>query len=212
MLLVLDNYDSFVHNLARYFRILGHPTSVVRSDQITPDECRRLQPHAIILSPGPHDPADAGCSVDVIRRLGTSIPILGICLGHQAIGAAFGASIIRCGPVHGSDSLIRHHGNQLFADCPNPMRVGRYHSLAVDPESIPSELTITARTDDGIVMGISHRTHPIHGLQFHPESVLTPEGDRTLKNFLNLADRFHQTPASADTGPPIAKHDTVAKP
>ncbi|SRR6056297_351571 len=185
MLLLLDNYDSFVHNLARYLRNLGCETTVVRSDGIDVDRCRDLAPAAIVISPGPHAPDQAGCSVEVIQKLGSRIPILGICLGHQAIGVAFGGTIETCGPMHGMDSPIRHDRNGLFRGCPDPMRVGRYHSLAISPVGFPDELDVTARTDDGTIMGVRHKTLPIFGLQFHPESVLTPEGSLTLRNFLS---------------------------
>lgn len=199
MILVLDNYDSFVHNLARYFRQLGCPTNVVRSDSIDPSGCRSLldgqdlSPDAIVISPGPNRPEQAGCSVDVIRQLSHEVPILGICLGHQAIGTAFGANIIQCGPKHGMDTPICHDATGIFRHCALPMTVGRYHSLAIDPQSIPPEIDVTATTDDGVIMGIQHRSLPLFGLQFHPESVLTPEGMQTLENFVSLAADFHRS-------------------
>lgn len=187
MFLVLDNYDSFVHNLARYIRNLGQETSVVRSDAIDVAGCQEIAPTAIIISPGPHRPEHAGESLAVIRELGPTVPILGICLGHQAIGQAFGASITQCGPVHGIATPIRHNGDGLFAGCQNPMEVGRYHSLAIQRSSMPETLIVTAETVDGVIMGVRHRDYPIHGLQFHPESVLTAEGSTTLKNFVSMA-------------------------
>lgn len=192
MILLLDNYDSFVHNLARYFRRHGCDTRVVRSDAIDADGCAALHPDAIVVSPGPRRPEQAGCSVDVIRRLAPAVPILGVCLGHQAIGVAFGGNVVTCGPVHGTASLIRHRGLGLFAGCPDPMPVGRYHSLAIDPGSMPRSLRVTASTDDGIVMAVEHRRHPVYGIQFHPESVLTERGDEMIGNFLAAANRFHE--------------------
>lgn len=193
MILLLDNYDSFVHNLARYFRRLGCETHVVRSDRIDAKGCAALHPDAIVVSPGPRRPEQAGGSVDVIRQLAADVPILGVCLGHQAIGVAFGGQVVTCGPVHGSASLVRHCGTGLFDRCLDPMPVGRYHALAIDPGSMPRALRVTASTDDGIVMAVEHRRHPVYGIQFHPESVLTEQGDEMIGNFLAAAKRFHES-------------------
>lgn len=195
MILVLDNHDSFVHNLARYFRRSGEATRVVRSDAIDAAECAALQPLAIVLSPGPKRPEQAGCCVEVIKQLGPSVPMLGVCLGHQAIGHALGAKIDRVGPVHGSASEIMHDGQGLFSACPLPMRVGRYHSLAIDRTTIPDELLVTATTagqagEGDIVMAVQHRVWPLFGVQFHPESVLTVGGQRLVDNFLRIAQRW----------------------
>ncbi|MCG8653077.1 MAG: aminodeoxychorismate/anthranilate synthase component II [Pirellulales bacterium] len=187
MILLLDNYDSFVHNLARYLRRLDCETRVVRSDRIDVEGCQALEPQAVVISPGPRRPERAGCSVEVIRHLSPEIPILGVCLGHQAIGVAFGGVVLRCGPRHGMASNITHNGQDVFAGCPSPMRVGRYHSLAIDPGHLPAELEVTARADDGVIMGVRHRERPIHGLQFHPESVLTDDGMTLLANFVSVA-------------------------
>lgn len=187
MILLLDNYDSFVHNLARYFRRLGCATEVIRSDRIDAAGCERLKPDAIVLSPGPKRPADAGCSIDVVRTLSDSTPILGVCLGHQAIGVAFGAVVARCGPMHGMSSTISHDGQGLFAGCDCPLRVGRYHSLAVDKARFPDDLEITAVSDDGVIMALQHRTRPVFGVQFHPESILTHDGLTMLGNFVALS-------------------------
>ncbi|TWU56114.1 anthranilate synthase component II [Rubripirellula reticaptiva] len=187
MILLLDNYDSFVHNLARYFRRAGCETIVVRSDQIDVRGCNELSPDAVVLSPGPRRPEEAGCSIEVLRELSPEIPILGVCLGHQSIGAAFGGVIHRCGPMHGVSSLIQHDGLGVYADCPSPMRVARYHSLAIDPDHVPRELIVTASTDDGVIMGVRHRTRPIHGVQFHPESVLSDYGAKIIENFIAIA-------------------------
>lgn len=206
MILLLDNYDSFVHNLARYFRRLGCETRVVRSDRIDAAQCAALQPEAIVISPGPHRPLQAGCSVDVIRELSDEIPMLGVCLGHQAIGVAFGGQVIRCGPMHGSASEIEHEGDGVFDGCRSPMTVGRYHSLAVDPAHLPADLRVTARTEDGVIMGLRHRSRPVFGVQFHPESVLSNEGLATLRNFVEIAHGFRPRPtpefalAAADRG------------
>jgi anthranilate synthase/aminodeoxychorismate synthase-like glutamine amidotransferase len=186
MILLLDNFDSFVHNLARYFRQLGCQTTVVRSDRIDAQGCAALDPDAIVISPGPKRPEQAGCSIDVIRDLSPQIPILGVCLGHQAIGVAFGGVVLRCGPIHGSASLITHRGDGLFQGCPSPMRVGRYHSLAIDPDHLPRQLLVTATTSEGVIMGVQHRSRPVFGLQFHPESILTDHGLATLRNFAAL--------------------------
>lgn len=186
MILLLDNYDSFVHNLARYFRRLGCPTRVIRSDQIDAAACQRLAPDAVVISPGPKGPMDTGCSIELLHQLSPRIPVLGVCLGHQTIAVAYGGSVVRCGPRHGMSSLVSHEGTDLYAGLPSPMKVGRYHSLAVDPETLPSELQITALSEDGVVMGLRHRFRPVFGVQFHPESVLTEHGLTLLNNFVNI--------------------------
>ena len=210
MILLLDNYDSFVHNLARYLRRLGQDTHVVRSDAIDAEGVRRLNPAAIVLSPGPCTPAEAGCSVSVVKELWREIPILGVCLGHQAIAAAFGTKIIRAPrPMHGRTSAITHGGQDIFADVPNPVTVCRYHSLVVEEQSLPRELQITARTADHVIMAVQHESAPLVGLQFHPEAVLTEFGYRMLANFLRLAGLStpEELPAHATewNRPPAAK-------
>ena len=188
MILLLDNYDSFVYNLDRYLQRLGQRTLVIRSDSISADGISRLDVSAIVISPGPKSPNEAGCSLEVIRKLGRSTPILGVCLGHQSIGQAFGAKVVRAPtPCHGKSSLIEHDRTGLFCDVPSPVHVGRYHSLILEKESIPDCLRVTAWTFDGIVMGVQHREYPIHGLQFHPESILTYDGYGYLRAFLRLA-------------------------
>jgi para-aminobenzoate synthetase component II len=188
MILLVDNYDSFVFNLARYFERLGHATRVVRNDAVTPGDIAKLRPEAIVLSPGPCTPAEAGCSVDVVRQLAASVPILGICLGHQAIGAAYGGRIERAAePFHGRVSEIFHNGESVFAGLPSPIVACRYHSLIVDRVSLAPELDVTAWTADGTIMALAHRRLPVVGLQFHPESILTGCGYDLLAAFLRLA-------------------------
>jgi anthranilate synthase component 2 len=186
MLLLIDNYDSFTFNLAQYFGELGVPPVVKRNDEITVDAVARLRPSRIVISPGPGRPEDAGISVDVIRTLGPHIPVLGVCLGHQAIGYAFGGRIARAPQLmHGKVSSVIHDGKGIFKGIPQAFPAGRYHSLVVaDP--LPDELEAAAHTEDGTLMGLRHRTLPIHGVQFHPESVLTGPGHQMLRNFLEL--------------------------
>jgi anthranilate synthase/aminodeoxychorismate synthase-like glutamine amidotransferase len=203
MILLIDNYDSFVFNLARYIVELGFETQVVRNDAISVDDVRRLNPQAVILSPGPCTPNEAGVCVELVRELSDAVPILGVCLGHQAIAAAFGANIVRGPePVHGRTSLISHDGSRLFAEVPNPCRVTRYHSLVADESSLPESLRVTARTDDGLIMAFEHRSQPVFGVQFHPEAVLTQSGHRLLANFLTAAglplDATASLPATGD--------------
>jgi anthranilate synthase/aminodeoxychorismate synthase-like glutamine amidotransferase len=188
MLILIDNYDSFVHNLARYFRRLGQETLVVRNDAMSVDEIIGHDPQAVVISPGPGTPAQAGCSLDVVRRAAGKIPLVGVCLGHQAIGAALGANIVRAHePMHGRASRITHDGRDLFADLPNPLTVGRYHSLVVDETTLSIDLKVTARSEDGAIMALAHREWPVFGVQFHPESILTEHGYLLLANFLRLA-------------------------
>lgn len=187
MILLLDNYDSFVHNLARYFRIAGCETRIVRSDEIDAAGCAAMRPDAIVVSPGPKRPEDAGCSIDVIRSVHPTTPLLGVCLGHQAIAVAFGGLVIPCDPVHGMSSMISHDGNELFKGCPSPMQVGRYHSLAMDEPTLPKELLVTARDKQGLIMAVRHRERSIYGVQFHPESVLTEFGQQIAVNFARMA-------------------------
>lgn len=206
MILLIDNYDSFVHNLARYCEELGTEPLVVRNDALTLVDIRRLSPQAIVLSPGPCTPHQAGITLDVIRELGGEIPILGVCLGHQAIGVSFGADLRRARePVHGRTSMVEHAGVGLFAGLPQPMRTMRYHSLVLD--QVTSPLRVTARTSDGIVMAIEHEQLPIWGVQFHPESVLTQGGHRLLSNFLKLAGVLHQSYEFAEYIPPVPDDD-----
>jgi anthranilate synthase/aminodeoxychorismate synthase-like glutamine amidotransferase len=184
--LLIDNYDSFTYNLAQYLGELGHAPVVHRNDEITLGDVEAMKPDRIVISPGPGRPEDAGITVDVIRQLGRRTPVLGVCLGHQGIGHAFGGEVVRA-PVlmHGKVSSIQHDGRGLFAGVSQPFVAGRYHSLIVaDPP--PEALEVTARTDDGIIMGLRHREWPVHGVQFHPESVLTGEGRKILRNFLEL--------------------------
>ena len=186
MVLLIDNYDSFVHNLARYLRELGWSTQVVRNDGFSLDEIAALQPSHIVISPGPCTPNEAGISVATVRRFGPSVPILGVCLGHQSIGQAFGGRIVRARrPMHGKTSMIRHSGGGIFTGLPNPLRATRYHSLVVAKEDLPEDLLITAESQEGEIMALAHRRHPIVGLQFHPEAVLTEHGYALLRNFLS---------------------------
>ena len=186
MILLLDNYDSFTYNLAQYLGELGCTVEVHRNDKISVDEIQRRKPEKIVISPGPCTPQDAGICVDLVQRLAGKIPILGVCLGHQAIGAAFGGKIIRAPKLfHGKTSEIHHDGKGVFRKLPDPFTATRYHSLIVERKSLPRELHITAETDDGIIMGFRHKKFPIEGVQFHPESVLTKSGKELLKNFLS---------------------------
>ncbi len=190
MILLIDNYDSFVFNLARYFERLGQPTHVVRNDAITPHAIAAMNPAAIVLSPGPCTPNEAGCSLDVVKELAGKFPILGICLGHQTIGAAFGAQIIRASePMHGRVSEVFHHHEREFASVASPFRACRYHSLVIDPATLPECLAVTAQTADGTIMAVSHRHLSIVGWQFHPESILTEPGYLLLANWLRQIGR-----------------------
>jgi anthranilate synthase/aminodeoxychorismate synthase-like glutamine amidotransferase len=188
MVLLVDNYDSFVHNLARYVRRLGLETQVARNDSLDVNAVRGLSPGAVILSPGPCSPRDAGCSLDLVRELENKIPILGVCLGHQAIGEGLGGRVVRAAePMHGRPSWVHHDGAGEFTGMPNPFRAGRYHSLVIEPRSIPPTLRVTAWTEDGTVMGVRHACRPLVGWQFHPESILTEGGYRLLAGFFRLA-------------------------
>lgn len=187
MVLLIDNYDSFTYNLAQYLGELGATVAVHRNDQVTLDEVAALGPSRIVISPGPGRPENAGISVEVLRQFGPSVPILGVCLGHQAMGYAFGGRVVNA-PVlmHGKTSAVEHDGKGVFRDLAQGFTAARYHSLVVSPEGLPDVLEVTARTSDGIVMGLRHRDYPMHGVQFHPESVLTGPGHHLLRNFLEI--------------------------
>ena len=187
MILVIDNYDSFTFNLVQYFGELGADLRVVRNDQITVEQVEILRPQKIVVSPGPCSPTEAGVSCAVIERLGPRIPTFGVCLGHQCMGQVFGGRVVRAGRLmHGKTSPILHQGASLLKGMPNPFDAIRYHSLLVERETLPASLLITAETKEGEIMGLQHRVHPIHGVQFHPESILTQDGKRILQNFLDL--------------------------
>ena len=188
MILVIDNYDSFTYNLVQYLGELGEDLAVHRNDTLSLDEIVAMKPARILISPGPGRPEDAGMSLPLITALGATTPILGVCLGHQAIGMAYGGVVRRANrPMHGKTSRIVHQGASVFRGLPSPLEAGRYHSLVVADEGLPAVLEVTARTqDDGTIMGLRHRTFPVHGVQFHPESVLTPDGKQMLRNFLAL--------------------------
>jgi anthranilate synthase/aminodeoxychorismate synthase-like glutamine amidotransferase len=185
MILLIDNYDSFVYNLSRYVKELGGEPLVRRNDDLTVSSIAELDPSHIIISPGPCTPREAGISNDVIRELGSRVPILGVCLGHQCIGAAYGGRIVRAKhPMHGKISPIRHTGEDVFRGLPTPFSATRYHSLAIAAEGLPDDLRVTATAPDGEIMGVAHREYPVSGVQFHPESVLTERGYDLLRNFL----------------------------
>jgi len=187
MILVLDNYDSFPYNLVQYFGELGADLHVVRNDQITVAEIEKLAPGRIIISPGPCTPAEAGVSNEVIKTFGQRLPVLGVCLGHQCIGEVYGGQVVRADRLmHGKTSPIIHTGKGVFANLPSPFEATRYHSLIVKRETLPDVLEITAETAEGEIMGLKHKTLPVHGVQFHPESILTTEGKHLLENFLKL--------------------------
>ena len=187
MILVIDNYDSFTYNLVQFLGEMGADLYVVRNDKTTLDEIRAMQPTHIVISPGPGNPDDGGVSLDVIKQLGATTPVLGVCLGHQCIGQAFGGVVLRAGQVmHGKTSQIYHENEGIFANLPNPFEATRYHSLIVEESSLPDVLKVTARTEDGVIMGLRHREYPIYGVQFHPESILTSYGPRLLRNFLDV--------------------------
>ena len=185
MLLLIDNYDSFTYNLFQYLSELGQEVLVARNDKITIEEIEKLRPERIVVSPGPSTPLRAGISNDVIRHFGPRLPLLGVCLGHQCIGHVYGGTVGRAKAVmHGKSSLVHHKGEGVLAGLPNPFSAIRYHSLAVSPEGLPDCLEVTAWTDDGTIMGLRHRQHPVEGVQFHPESFMTPVGKDLLRNFL----------------------------
>jgi len=187
MILMIDNYDSFTYNLVQYLGQLGADVQVRRNDETTLEEVDQLEPRAIFISPGPCSPKEAGLAVDIVRRFYKTTPIMGVCLGHQAIGYAFGGEVVRAPRVmHGKTSPVINDGRTIFKGLPNPFTAGRYHSLVVDRATLPSCLEISAETAEGEIMGIRHVEHPVEGVQFHPESILTPSGKRILKNFLSL--------------------------
>jgi len=196
-LLVIDNYDSFTYNLVQFLGDLGADSTVRRNDKITLEEIAALAPEAIVLSPGPGTPDDAGICLAVIDRFGGTIPMLGVCLGHQAIGQAMGGEVIRAPHLmHGKTSPISHEGKGIFRGLNSGFEATRYHSLIVKPETLPDVLEVTARTDDGLIMGLQHRTKPIHGVQFHPESIASENGHALLQNFLNIARDFNVASAA----------------
>jgi len=182
--LVIDNYDSFTYNLVQYLGELGAEVLVRRNDEVTPEEVAALRPNRIVVSPGPCTPNEAGVSVELIEKVGGGTPLLGVCLGHQSIGQAFGARIVRGEPVHGKTAKILHDGEGVYAGIDQGFEATRYHSLVIEPESMPECLVVTSRTEDGTIMGVRHRDYPVEGVQFHPESVLTRHGRDLLKNFL----------------------------
>ncbi|GAB6270261.1 MAG: aminodeoxychorismate/anthranilate synthase component II [Smithellaceae bacterium] len=190
MILMIDNYDSFTFNIVQYLGQMGEDVQVYRNDKTTIDGIRKLKPQAIFLSPGPGAPHQAGITVDVIRAFYKTLPIMGICLGHQSIGFAFGGEVVRAQRImHGKVSPVEHDGKTIFAGLPNPFTAGRYHSLVVRPETLPSCLEASAKTAEGEIMGLRHKDYPVEGIQFHPESVLTPQGKRIIRNFLkNIQD------------------------
>jgi anthranilate synthase/aminodeoxychorismate synthase-like glutamine amidotransferase len=188
MLLMIDNYDSFTYNLVQYLGELGEDVRVYRNDKITVDGIEELHPDRIVISPGPCSPKEAGISIDVIRRFAGKVPILGVCLGHQSIGAAYGGEIVRTPHLmHGKTSLIHHDGKTIYRDLPNPFQATRYHSLVIRREALPGCLEITAWTEEGVIMGVRHREFTLEGVQFHPESILTKAGKDLLRNFIRLA-------------------------
>ena len=187
MILIVDNYDSFTYNLAQYFGELGCTLMVKRNDAISLDEISSLRPTHVCISPGPGRPAQAGLSNDIVRRFAPQLPLLGVCLGHQCIGEVFGGRIVAAPRLlHGKTSQIQHNGSGVFANLPNPFTATRYHSLIVSPDSVPACLEVTAQTSEGEIMGLRHRDFPVHGVQFHPESILTAEGKKLLANFVAL--------------------------
>ncbi|MGD0192771.1 MAG: aminodeoxychorismate/anthranilate synthase component II [Rhizomicrobium sp.] len=193
MLLLIDNYDSFTYNLYHYLAELGADVVVKRNDELTPAEALALKPNGIVLSPGPCTPNDAGICLDLIAEANGMIPILGVCLGHQAIGQAYGGHVIRANvPMHGKLSRIHHTGKSVFRGLNNDFEATRYHALTIDPDSVPAALEVTASTDDGTIMGVVHKKHPVHGVQFHPESIASENGHALLQNFLTIA-RGHAT-------------------
>lgn len=188
MLLLIDNYDSFTYNLFQYLSELGADVEVVRNDKATIEELDLKQPDLVVISPGPSTPDNAGVSVDAVRHFSGKVPVLGVCLGHQCIGAAFGGKVSGAGEIrHGKTSLIHHDGKGIFEGVPNPFEAVRYHSLAIEKDTVPEDFYVTARTENDIIMGIRHKSLPIEGVQFHPESIMTKPGKQILQNFLNMA-------------------------
>lgn len=192
MIVLIDNYDSFVYNLYQFLAETGQEVRVARNDRISPEEVLAMAPDGVVISPGPGKPSEAGICIPLIRKLCGKIPLLGVCLGHQAIGEAFGASVVRAGRLmHGKTSVLEDVDSDsvIFRDIRSPIQVARYHSLAVKEETLPDELKVTARSGDGEIMAMEHRTYPVYGLQFHPESVMTPEGHRMIENFIRWGSR-----------------------
>ena len=189
MLLLIDNYDSFTYNLYQYLSELGAEVETVRNDRITLEDIEAMSPEGLIISPGPCTPREAGISMDAIRRFGPEMPTLGVCLGHQCIGEVYGGTVDRAGEIrHGKTSMVHHTGKGVLAGLPDPFEAIRYHSLVVYPETVPDCLEVTAWTDNGLIMGLRHREHPVEGVQFHPESIMTPVGKDLLRNFLDRVD------------------------
>jgi len=205
MFLLIDNYDSFTYNLYHYLGEIGADVHVRRNDQVAVDEVLAMAPEGIVLSPGPCDPDRAGVCLPLIAACSTTIPILGVCLGHQALGQAFGGTVVRAGqPMHGKTSLVSHDGTGLFSGLPSPFSVTRYHSLVVRRGDFPAALAVTAETDDGLVMGLAHRDRPAWGVQFHPESIRTEHGRALLRNFLDLASAWNRGRTSPANARPAA--------
>ena len=192
MLLLIDNYDSFTYNLVHFLGELGAEVKVVRNDKISADEALAMKPDAIVLSPGPCDPDKAGICLELVEKAAGEVPIMGVCLGHQTIGQIYGGDVVRAPTLmHGKMSTVHHDGKGVFKGLNKDFEATRYHSLVVDPATLPESLEVTARTDDGIIMGLQHKTHPVHGVQFHPESIASEHGHALLKNFLDMAAEFN---------------------
>ncbi len=212
MIVLIDNYDSFTFNLVHYLGELGAEVDVRRNDKVTAEAVIDADPDAIVLSPGPCTPKEAGICLDLIEQAAATIPILGVCLGHQAIGDAFGAKVVRAPvPVHGKLSEIRHQGAGIFRGINGPFQATRYHSLVVERASMPRDLTVTAETDGGLVMGLAHRRLPTHGVQFHPESIASDHGHLMLKNFLDIAAAWNASTGRRSAAPPAAARKTPAR-